>query len=206
MKIERFVCGDIEENCYILYAEDGGECMIMDPGEGPGRISRFLKEHGLTPSRIILTHHHPDHTGAIDGLLREYDIPIYIHEAELWRLKWKANELKDGDVLKIGDESLKVIHTPGHSEGSVCFFCPEMKIAFTGDVVFRDETGYTIFDGGSKHQMINSIGSIIDKWDDDTVLYPGHFGMADMAYVKANNPDYRKAMKRYTEKQTGRRK
>ena len=108
--------------------------------------------------------------------------------------------LKDGDVLKIGDESLRVIHTPGHSEGSVCFFCPEMKIAFTGDVVFRDETGYTIFDGGSKHQMINSIGSIIDKWDDDTVLYPGHFGMADMAYVKANNPDYRKAMKRYTEK------
>ena len=200
MEIKRFVCGDIEENCYILY-EEGSECFIIDPGEGAGRICRFMKEHDLQPKAVLLTHHHHDHIGAIGGILKEYDIPVYIHEAEQWRLSFDSEGMKDGDVFRLGDCSLTVVHTPGHSEGSVCFLCPEMNIAFTGDCVFSDETGYTIFDGGSKWAMIDSIGGIIDKWDDSVVLYPGHFGTADMAYVRENNTDYRKAMKRYMERQ-----
>lgn len=202
MKIEKFVIGDIESNCYVLYQEDGGLCTIVDPGGSAEKICAYIKAHRLTPERILLTHHHHDHVDGIAGIRREFDVPVFIHEEELWRLSFEAEGMKDGDVFGVGGESLMVIHTPGHSEGSVCFFCPEMKIAFTGDCVFSDETGYTIFDGGSKWAMIRSIGGIINGWDDDVVIYPGHFGTADMAYVKANNTDYIKAMKRYTKEYT----
>ena len=217
MKIERIKYGELENNCYIIYSDapesgDGtcGECWILDPGGAAERIISFVRDHSLTPKGILITHHHDDHTAAAPRVAREFGIPVYIHEAEadlpdVRSLRAETVSMKDGDVLTVGEPGaggaeIKVVSTPGHSKGSVCFLCEAENLAFTGDCVFSDETGYTIFEGGSKHEMIDSIGSIINKWPDDLVIYPGHFEPADMGYVKANNIDYLKAMKRYRQK------
>ena len=197
MKIESLKCGELESNCYIIYQRDGGECWIIDPGDDAERIIGIVRAHSLIPKGILLTHHHYDHCEAAAGVLRAYDVPVYIHEAEVRLLDIPAVGFSDGDLFDLEGERIEVISTPGHSKGSVCFMCPESGLAFTGDTVFRDDMGSVAFEGGSRQELIRTAGDIVDKWDDDLMIYPGHFDISDMKHVKESNVDFLKAMKRY---------
>ena len=202
VKIERFVCGVIEENAYIIYREDGGDCYVVDPGENPGQFLSFIKEHNLKVKGILLTHHHNDHIGAVDGIIKETGCKVFIHELDLKAYGRPAEILKDGDVIELEGESLgeslKVISTPGHTRGSVCFLSESGRYAFTGDTLFAIEVGRSDLADSGRVQLALSLGNIIEKWDDDIKIYPGHGEISDIGTVKRENPDYKQAMKRYS--------
>ena len=197
MKIERFKCGIIEENGYIIYSRDGGDCYVIDPGENPGQFLSYIKEHKLNVKGILLTHHHSDHIGAVDGIVSETGCQVYIHELDLGPYGRPASVLKDGDEIELEGDTLTVVRTPGHTKGSICLLSEEGRYAFTGDTLFAIEVGRSDLADSGRVELALSLGNIIDKWDDDIKIYPGHGELSDIGTVKRENPDYIQAMKRY---------
>ena len=191
MKIKQIICGPLEANGYIIYTDESREAFIIDPGYSHKKYTSFINDEGLNVKGILLTHHHPDHSGKADILASEFDCQIYMHRGELPYYKGRVDIVLEGDeILTFGDEALKVIHTPGHSTGGVCFYSEKSKLAFTGDTVFSVEIGYSHFPGGSLQQMTDSINNIINKWENDIKIYPGHGGSSLMKYVKKDNPEF----------------
>lgn len=201
MKVKRFVCGFIEENGYVIYHKDGGCCYVIDPGEDAGQFLGFMKEHDLEPVAVLLTHHHPDHTGAVRGIVKEKGCPVYIHEADAKYYPGADRLLKDGEAieLKNGDETeeLLVINTPGHTKGSICFYCDKSRTVFTGDTLFSVEVGRSDLEDSGRIDLALSLGDIVDKWPDDMTVYPGHGDITTMADVRLYNVDFIQAMERY---------
>ena len=203
MIFEAMTVGSFLSNCYIIGSETTKEAAIIDPGADFDRIVSKLKEHGLTPTMIILTHAHGDHIGAVNDLVEKYGAKVYIHKDDAEALK-DANinlskmvtgksisitpdvELEDGDIIKLGDLDLKIIHTPGHTRGGICIKVE--NIMLTGDTLFNSSIGRTDFPGGSYEDIIASIKNKIFKYDDDTIIYPGHNSPSTIKYEKQHNP------------------
>lgn len=197
MLVKRFICGFIEENGYVIYQKDGGKCYVIDPGEDPGKFLDFIHEHDLDLKAILLTHHHPDHTGAISGILKKKDCPVLIHEYDAAMYGRKAEILKEGDEVDLEGEKMKVINTPGHTRGSICFYCHDSKLIFTGDTLFSVEVGRSDLEDSSRIDLALTMGDIVDKWPDDMTIYPGHGDITTMADVRRDNVDFIQAMERY---------
>ena len=195
MKIKRFIGGLLESNGYVLYQQDGGEAYLIDPGYNSKVFIEYIKEHGFDLKGILLTHHHYDHSGVADRVKAVFDCPIYLHrrDCDIYFKEFKRNAdvyMEDGDVFDLEGEELRVIHTPGHTGGSVCFMSDKSKVCFTGDTIFNVDLGRTDLEGGSEKEMVDSILDIIDKWSNDIMIYPGHGDGCTMKKVRSINTEF----------------
>ena len=198
------VLGPVQTNCFFLINEDTKELLIIDPADRAQGIIDWILSEGLKPVAILLTHGHFDHIMAVEGLRKEYQIPMYASKDEVEVLanpqlnvstmmgayvSMKADELfADGDVLELAGMKLKVISTPGHTIGSVCFYIEEEKMLISGDTLFEASVGRTDFPTGSSRQLIHSIKTRLFILPEDVNVFPGHGEVTSIAYEKTHNP------------------
>ncbi|MEG1753836.1 MAG: MBL fold metallo-hydrolase, partial [Christensenella sp.] len=172
MKIISILTGSLLENTYIVYDESSKKAMVIDPGADAWKIEKKIDELNLKPEYILLTHGHADHIGAVDAIKDKYGAKIAVHEADAGMLTSARHNLssfigepfnaygadvllKDGDVIETDGLRLKVLHTPGHSQGSVCFIADD--VIFSGDTLFTGSIGRTDFPDSSPEQMRESL-------------------------------------------------
>ena len=192
MNIINLFPGSYGSNCYLL--EEGGEALIVDPSAAASAILRKLREDGCTPVGILLTHGHFDHIMSIDTLREaEPNLKVYVHEEDAPMLAdgqkngfsfffrqdrtWKDADvlLTDGQEITVGSATLRVVHTPGHSPGSVCYLCESEGIMLTGDTLFSDNIGRCDLWGGSYATIRQSLKRLRD-YDGGLTILPGHGG------------------------------
>jgi glyoxylase-like metal-dependent hydrolase (beta-lactamase superfamily II) len=178
MKVIRVIASNIGNNTYILLTKKPA---IIDPSENVDAILNHLKEY-IKPEDleyIILTHYHFDHVFGAPKLKEETNAKIMIHELDAKFLSFKPDKtLKENETLDLGNIKLKVIHTPGHTPGSICLYEPKSKSLFSGDTIFaHGSIGRTDLPGGSSEQLIESIKKICKL--NVNVLYPGHDEITD---------------------------
>lgn len=198
MEIKRIIGGILMANCYIVSpSPEQDPCYIIDPGYDPHKIMRYIADSGLDPAGILLTHHHVDHSGNAAYLRKELDCPIMIHREDADRFREGADVLlEDGDLLQLDAASggralkLKVIHTPGHTRGGICLMAERERVCFTGDTIFNVDLGRTDLEDGSYEEMVRSIRSVIDAWENDITIYPGHGDPATMKTVRKINLEF----------------
>ncbi len=203
MKYEMVVVGALDTNCYLVYCEESSECAVVDPGAEPEKIIRQIGSLGLVPVILIDTHGHIDHVGANKDIKERYDIPLCIHSLDSGMLDnilattmglflgaKKSPEpdrfLEDGELIPIGKSHLKVIHTPGHSPGSVSLAGDGFLLS--GDLLFCGGVGRTDLPGGSSSVLEDSIRKKIFTFPDDTIVLPGHGPSTSVGQEKTANP------------------
>lgn len=204
MKIEKFVLGSLGTNCYFIKNEQTKELVIVDPATCPDYLVSHIKNGGYTPKAIFLTHSHFDHVMGIDGFVKEFCIPVYLHEAEQELLAdpelnlstmFGANYtyrqvkcLKDGEVLEVAGFSFEIIHTPGHTAGGCCYYVESEGVLISGDTLFCQSVGRSDFPTGSMSTLVHSIKEKLFCLPDDTMVYPGHNDLTSIADEKMYNP------------------
>ncbi len=206
--LEQVVVGPLAVNCYLLGDGRLKKVAIIDPGCDERGIMDGIERNHLTPVIIINTHGHIDHIGANKSLHDKFDIPLHIHEADGPLLTMEQDrELQlliggktspaadayftDGDTLKIGDLAVKIMHTPGHTPGSVCLKFPLGII--TGDTLFNMGIGRTDLPGGDTESLFRSIREKLYREDPSTVIYPGHGPTSTIGDEMQFNPFVRHA-------------
>ena len=178
-------------NCYILADEESKECMIVDPAGEPERIIEMINILKVKLKYIYLTHCHGDHIGAVNEVKNALGGKVLIHRIESenlnnpevnlsWYIGMNSIELEadsrvdDGDLIHIGNVEFKVLHTPGHTNGSSCLYCEKETFLFSGDTIFRGTWGRTDLPTGNLEEIINSITTKIINLPEKTIIYPGH--------------------------------
>lgn len=203
MNIERMSLGPMGTNCYLIYND--ADALIIDPGGDANKIVDFFKDNSCTPKAIFLTHAHFDHIGAVESLRSIYNIEVYLHKNERdWLEDPKLNgsllftpepistnsaehELEEGG-MQLESFAFDVLHTPGHSPGSVCFIFKEAGFIIGGDVLFNQGVGRTDLPGGDMKQLMKSIQQKLYIQDDHMVVYPGHGPETTIGNEKKLNP------------------
>lgn len=204
MKIEKFVLGSMGTNCYLLINEETKEFVMVDPATCPDYLVSHIKSNGYTPKAILLTHAHFDHVMGIDGFVKEFDIPVYLHEEEKQVLEdpkmnlsgvfgasysyHKVECLQDEQILELAGFQFKVIHTPGHTAGGCCYYEEAEGVLFSGDTLFYQNVGRTDFPTGSMSTLVRSIKEKLFCLPDDVMVYPGHDDVTCIADEKMYNP------------------
>ena len=206
MKIRQF---PLSCNCYIV-SDDDGKTVVFDPCESGEEIYLYLKDQKLDLVAVIITHGHFDHIYGLSDLVNTAnddgkEFPVYIHSgdeskmrsregnlsAPLFRTPYKytgtLNEVEDGDVIKVGKLSFRVLHTPGHTSGSACFVVDEEKTIFAGDVLFEGSIGRTDFPGGDMTKMRASLTKLME-FGDDFKVYSGHGSSTTIGQERNFNP------------------
>ena len=191
MKIKRLIVGEMECNGYIIYKREGGCCYIVDPGSNPDKFVKVMKECKLNLLGILLTHHHYDHIGGVKKIRELKECPVYLHRGDADMYKDEVDiMLEGGDTIRLDDEIVKVVHTTGHTEGSVCYFYENGKTAFTGDTIFNVDLGRTDLKGGDPRKQEETIRNIINLWDNEVMIYPGHGDPCNMKFVRKMNREF----------------
>ena len=171
MEIQHLIVGPLLTNCYLLISEK--EAAVIDPGGGLKKILEEIEKRGAKLKYIILTHSHWDHILGALKLREKNGAQILIHKDEKDFIKFKIDKfLEEGEKIKIGEISLKVIHTPGHTKGSICLSGD--NFIFTGDTLFEDGHGRTDLKGGSQKDMENSLLKLEKILKPGMKIYPGH--------------------------------
>ncbi len=182
--------GPIQANCYILGCSKTMEGVVIDPGDEALRIVKEISRSGLKIKYILITHGHPDHTGAARELKGIIRAPVWIHGLDSRGLDIPPDAtLLDGQEIEVGTYRIKVIHTPGHSPGGVCFHAP--GAVFTGDTLFAGSVGRTDFPGGDHKRLIAGVKEKIFPLGDDLRVYPGHGPASTIGREKTRNPFFR---------------
>jgi glyoxylase-like metal-dependent hydrolase (beta-lactamase superfamily II) len=170
--IKRLELGPMANFTYLLGDPVSKTCAVIDPGWEAGEIIKEADALGLEITHILLTHTHFDHARAADTLAKKTRAKIYVHAKEAGVFEKGARaEISDGEKIDIGDMRVKVVATPGHSPGSVCFLAGD--VIFTGDTLFVDGIGRTDLEGGSEGEMIESL-KLLSRFPDNMIVYPGH--------------------------------
>lgn len=196
MKIKRFIGGTLESNGYIISVKPEGEAFIIDPGYNPKKFIKYIEENQLKLKGVLLTHLHHDHVGGAEKISSHFNCPIYMHEDDAFVYRGKVDiRLKDGDNLDLDGETLDIISTPGHTKGSICIMSKKSRVCFTGDTIFDTDLGRSDLEGGSEEDMKNSICNVIDKWDNDINIYPGHDNGCNMKFVRQHNTEFNGLLK-----------
>ncbi len=198
-----FTVGMIETNFYFIHREDSAETIVFDPGASGGAIYNALEERGLEVKAIFLTHAHSDHIMGLDALRSRCFAPVYVcdgeqelcedsemnqsvymgHATYVEPTRW----LKDGEEIEAAGIRMKVIHTPGHTAGSCCYYIEESNMLICGDTLFASSVGRTDLPTGSEEDLRRSIKEKLYVLPDETVCYPGHGEFTKIGYEKKNN-------------------
>jgi hydroxyacylglutathione hydrolase len=212
--ITGFPAGVLQCNCYVLAPKQGADAIVVDPGQrAMWPLRRILDENRLTPAAVLLTHGHIDHIWSAQKVADTYGCPVFIHPEDrfmltdpivglgprlaqlavgaMFREPRQVVELdRDGDKVELGDITVTVDHTPGHTRGSVVFRVSDgpSELAFTGDTLFKQTIGRTDLFGGSGRDLLTSIVSKLLVLDDDTVLLPGHGPKSTIGAERRTNP------------------
>lgn len=203
MILKRLQVGPIGTNCYLIGDEKTKLGAIVDPGDEPDRILHAVQELGLKVQFILLTHGHYDHTTGVSGILEQLQVPVYIHKDEVATGGPGAGGLQfgpmpqlryygEGDQLPLGQLTIDVMHTPGHSKGSVTLKVGDVLL--TGDTLFRDSCGRTDLYGGSYQEILHSLKRLHDL-PGDYQVYPGHEAPSTLSRERAHNFYMREAVK-----------
>ena len=209
LHIERFQCNMLRENCYVV-SDETRECAVIDCGafypQERTAITDHIREKNLKPVRLLVTHGHLDHNFGNDTIYREFGLKPEVavqDEGLMKHLKQQAEQFyqlnidyefppighlfEENEEVTFGSHKFEIIPTPGHSKGSVTFYCKEEKVAFTGDTLFQNSIGRTDFQGGSMFQIINSL-RLLAQLPDDTRVLPGHGDSTTIGGEIAHNP------------------
>lgn len=205
LNIKSFCFNAFQENCYVL-SDGGGSCVIVDPGcYTPSEVQsvrEYISGKGLSPAAIWLTHAHFDHIFGVAGLREEYGIPVRLSPLDKITLgsnndltmsfglrrpemSFSFEELIDGQEVEFG---FKVIATPGHTPGCVCFLSEEAKILFSGDTLFAGSIGRTDVEGGDYDKELSSILERLMTLPGDVDVFPGHGPATSIAEERTGNP------------------
>ena len=197
--------GVLECNCSIFGDEQTKEAIVIDPGDNIDRILEILKRHGLTVNAIVITHAHIDHIGGAAKLKAATGAPVYMNQndQELCdaldiQASWLDMEVpervdidspaRDGDSLRLGNAEFHVLHTPGHTQGSICLWIPQENKLIAGDTLFRDSIGRTDLPGGDYRQILSSIHTKLMPLPADGIVIPGHGPQTTIGREKERNP------------------
>ena len=172
MEIRRIVTGYLDENCYLLI--ENNTCLVVDPGDDYLKIKEEIGNNKVLG--ILITHSHVDHIGALRNFLTKRNIKIF-----------KKSNLEDQKKYRVGDFEFQSFLIPGHSKDSVAFYFANSKALFVGDCIFKESIGRTDLPGGDDLEMKQSLKKILE-FDDDTILYTGHYDTTTIAREKENNP------------------
>ena len=208
LQVKFFSFSPVQENTYVLFNQSGN-AIIIDPGcyfsAEQEMLKEFLKSKNLSPVQLINTHCHLDHVFGLKWVNEEFGLELYIHPNEeimlqfapesgkKWGLPFEnyngpLHFLHEGDIIKLDEDELKVIEAPGHSPGSICFYCEAQKFIIGGDVLFRESIGRTDLPGGNHELLIKNIKEKLLILPDETVVYPGHGMPTTIGHEKENNP------------------
>ncbi|MGO9437123.1 MAG: MBL fold metallo-hydrolase [Terracidiphilus sp.] len=205
MILETFPVGPLQCNCTLLGDETTREAIVIDPGDEVGRIHRRLGELGLKLRQILVTHAHIDHVGGALKLKRLTGAPIFLNENDLPLLQMMDQQaawvgvptpevalpdegLGDGQSVGLVSYPAQVIHTPGHTQGSICLHFAPLEVLIAGDTLFSGSIGRTDLPGGNSEQIIDSIHSRLLKLPDKTKVIPGHGPLTTIGNERRTNP------------------
>jgi len=201
---ETLPVGMLQCNCSIFGDEVTRQAMVVDPGDEIESILAVLANHGLTVTSIVITHAHIDHIGGAQKLKLATGAPVYMNledrelqdmmDVQAGWLGVRTPEkvaidvpVKDGDKLLVGATEVHVLHTPGHTQGSICLWMPAESKLVAGDTLFRDSIGRTDLPGGDSRQILQSIHSQLMPLPGETQVFPGHGGPTTIAREKESN-------------------
>lgn len=208
LQIQSFIFSPIQENTYILFNEFK-ECIIIDPGcyfdDEKEILKNFIEQNALKPAMLLNTHCHLDHVFGNKFIADTYGLTLRLHRQEIKMLSLAPTsglmynmpfdnyagsfiELKEGDSILLGNDKLEVLETPGHSPGSICFYCSKQHFVISGDVLFQRSIGRTDLPGGDFNTLINSIKNKLFGLPDDTIVYNGHGSSTTIGEEKIRNP------------------
>lgn len=202
---EIFPVGPLQCNCSVIGDEITREALVIDPGDDIEDVLALVQKHNLTVKQIVVTHAHIDHVGGAMKLRAATGAPILLNENDHVLLKmldvqaaWIGVEdpgkveidhsIRQGDTVRAGSLAANVIHTPGHTEGSVCLYFPAEKKLIAGDTLFAGSIGRTDLPGGSMPKIINSLHEKVLTLPDETLVVPGHGPITTIGEERASNP------------------
>ncbi|CAN5316353.1 MBL fold metallo-hydrolase [soil metagenome] len=205
MILEMLTVGPFQENCYVIGDEESGVGVIVDPGDEAARISLAVEQTGLEIGRILLTHAHVDHIGAVAALVDEYACPVLAHrEAELMlqqaptqammmgmrfgRVPSLDGYIEDEEVVAVGGLRLRALFTPGHAPGHLALHVEDEEIVLSGDALFAGSVGRVDLPGGSMEVLMRSIGDRLLALPDETRVYSGHGPPTTIGEEREHNP------------------
>jgi hydroxyacylglutathione hydrolase len=204
MLVKTIAVGALATNCYIVGCEKTKQAAVIDPGDEADRILDAVREAGLKVTHVLLTHAHFDHIGAADEVVRASGAPLALHPDDFPLLQAGGGalffdfqpppipgtvvSLAAGQEIGVGELTLRVLHTPGHTRGHVTFYAPAEGALFDGDVLFAGGIGRTDLPGGSFEVLLRSIGEQLMTLPDDTVVYPGHGPATTIGHERRSNP------------------
>jgi hydroxyacylglutathione hydrolase len=210
MQIKNMQLGMIGTNCYIFWADGSDRCAVVDPGDDGQQVANLIQGLKLTPVAILLTHSHFDHVLGIPGLRETWpDLPVYCHPADIPEEVSETmfgmtvptvaafgniTPYNEGDTVSVGPLTVKVIHTPGHTKGSVTLLVEGEGVLFTGDTLFRGSMGRTDLPGGSYTDLTASLKKLA-ALPGDYKVYPGHEGFSSLDNERKTNFFMQEAMK-----------
>lgn len=208
MDITKFSCNPFQVNAYLITYENGGGT-IVDPGfydrDELERLYEVIEKNNISIQSVWLTHAHFDHVYGVAELSKKFKCNIYMNHEDIKILKhnhvftsmfgmkapdinFKTLNIKEGDILSAGNNKFRVLETPGHTPGGVCFYCEEEKLIFTGDTLFAGSIGRTDNEFGDYDDLISCIMDKLMQIDSETIILPGHGGASSIGKEKASNP------------------
>ncbi len=205
MKIEVFSIGIMAANSYLVSNEETKEALFIDLGDCPDSLVDHIREEQLTIRAILLTHAHFDHIMGIKKFEETFPVPVYVEAEDLPMMEDPvlnestsymaggysyegATPVKDGDVLSLIGQDFLVLHTPGHSPGSCCYYVAEEGVLFSGDTLFAESVGRSDFAGGDEQALLTGIREKLLTLPEETHVYPGHMGETTIGHEKQYNP------------------
>jgi glyoxylase-like metal-dependent hydrolase (beta-lactamase superfamily II) len=206
LEVRGVVVGLFRENCWIVGSRRRGEACVIDPGDEPGEILALARDMGVRITRIVASHAHLDHIMAVRPMVEATGAPFLLHQSDLGIAQhlpesarlWLGQEVPppptpdafpiDGQDIEVAGVTMRVLHTPGHTPGSLCLYAAEAGLLFSGDTLFRESIGRTDLPGGDTQSILRSIAERLFSLPDATRVLPGHMQETTIAHERAHNP------------------
>ncbi len=214
LMLRGIVVGVFQENCWVIGSRHTGEGLCVDPGDQPDEILALARDMGVEIKLIVNSHAHIDHILGVGGVKSATGSPFLLHPSDLqlaaegWKMAGRMlgytpeappppdGALADSDIVEAGGVQLRVIHTPGHTQGSVSFYCQQAGALFSGDTLFQGSIGRTDLPGGDYHQEMDSIVHRLMLLPDETIVLPGHMQQTTIGRERQTNPFVLQEMQR----------